>query len=86
MTERETDVDELTVFDQDLRGRLTRTIAEIGRAPSNAELAAAAGVDESAVEDRFSAFTPTTLCCSIRTNASPGWSIPSRWRPEAAGW
>ena len=41
----------LSTFDQDLRGRLTRMIAEIGRAPSNAELAAAAGVDESAIEE-----------------------------------
>ena len=41
---------ELSLFDQDLRGLLTRMIADAGRAPSNAELAAAAGVDESAIE------------------------------------
>ena len=40
----------LSEFDQDLRGLLTRMIAETGRAPSNAELAQAAGVDVAAVE------------------------------------
>ena len=40
----------LSEFDQDLRGLLTRMIAELGNAPSNAELARAAGVDESQVE------------------------------------
>ena len=40
----------LTEFDQDLRGLLTRLIAERGYAPTNAELAAAAGVDESSIE------------------------------------
>ena len=41
---------ELSLSDQDLRGLLTRTIAERGHAPTNAELAIAAGVDERAVE------------------------------------
>jgi hypothetical protein len=40
----------LSEFDQDLRGLLTRTIALAGRAPSNAELARAAGVEEAQVE------------------------------------
>jgi hypothetical protein len=39
----------VTLFDQDLRGLLTRIIAERGHAPSPAELAAAAGTDEEAV-------------------------------------
>jgi hypothetical protein len=43
-------VGELTLFDQDLRGLLTSLIAERGHAPTNAELAASAGVDEAAVE------------------------------------
>ena len=41
---------ELSAADQDLRGLLTRRIAERGRAPSNAELAADAGTDEAAIE------------------------------------
>jgi hypothetical protein len=40
----------LSEFDQDLRGLLTRSIAERGRAPSNDELAAAAGVDAATAE------------------------------------
>lgn len=40
----------LTDFDQDLRGLLARMIADAGKAPGNAELAAAAGVDRAAVE------------------------------------
>ena len=40
----------LSDFDQDLRGLLTRMIAERGHAPSNAELAAAAGVDVASAE------------------------------------
>ena len=39
----------LTIFDQDLRGSLTRAIADRGHAPTVAELAAAAGVAEQAV-------------------------------------
>ena len=41
----------LSEFDQDLRGLLTRMIAAQGHAPTNAELAAAAGVQQAAVED-----------------------------------
>jgi hypothetical protein len=41
---------ELSAADQDLRGLLTRRIAERGRTPSNAELAADAGTDEAAIE------------------------------------
>ena len=41
----------LTAEDQALRGLLTRTIAERGRAPTTAELAAAVGIDEAAVEE-----------------------------------
>jgi hypothetical protein len=40
---------ELSETDQDLRGLLTRTIAERGHAPPLAELAEAAGMDEDAV-------------------------------------
>ena len=40
----------LSLFDQDLRGLLTRMIAERGHSPSNAELAEAAGADLAAVE------------------------------------
>jgi hypothetical protein len=40
----------LSLFDQDLRGLLTRMIAERGHAPSNAELAEAAGADVSTIE------------------------------------
>jgi hypothetical protein len=40
----------LSAADQALRGVLTRMVAERGRAPSNAELAAAAGVDEAELE------------------------------------
>ena len=41
----------LTELDQDLRGLLTRMIAERGCAPTNAELAETAGVDQAAVEE-----------------------------------
>jgi alkylmercury lyase-like protein len=44
-------VTELTLFDQDLRGLLTRMIAERGHAPSIAELATAAGAGAGAVEE-----------------------------------
>jgi hypothetical protein len=40
----------LSEFDQDLRGLLTRMIAELGHAPANEALACAAGVDLAAVE------------------------------------
>jgi hypothetical protein len=40
----------LTQFDQDLRGLLTRAIAERGHAPTLPELAALAGADEAAIE------------------------------------
>lgn len=40
----------LSRFDQDLRGLLTRTIAQAGHAPSNLALAAAAGCDLMTVE------------------------------------
>jgi len=39
----------LTLFDQDLRGLVTRMIAECGHAPPTAELAEAASADEEAV-------------------------------------
>jgi hypothetical protein len=42
---------ELSLADQDLRGLLTRMIADQGHAPSSAALAIAAGTDEAAVED-----------------------------------
>jgi hypothetical protein len=41
---------ELSLADQDLRGLLTRMIAEAGHAPSLAALAAAAGIDEAAAK------------------------------------
>jgi hypothetical protein len=41
---------ELSLFDQDLRGLLTGTIAERGHAPTLAELANGAGADPAAVE------------------------------------